>query len=429
VNTATTYFAPALVLCMLVAACGQPDPSDSRSKSSAPVELTAVFQGYQLQGDCGGKENPAKFDDNSGITLLPPVAELTKSGSCRLSVDLDIPAGYQMALPLQTWRGVSRHDLDLSVDYRFDGTGDPPASFSHAFPYTGGEGSWIFTDHSTAIWSPSCGSTQRVRLITDVTMQIGADTALLTIDTVDFVTARSHGVAWRRCGEGSPIDDGPAGVGEKCGGALNRSCAAGLACAIQAGHPDTAGDGICVDPNQKTAPQPRGESCGGPANVACQDGLQCTYLTQQSLDAHELGSCEPAVGGKGDRCGGTFVPQLSCASGLYCILNDDSAQWECGTATGELGSQCGSGLPACVSGLSCADAVKRCVATVDKAQTCDDLHVCGDGLRCSGGTCHPTAKPGEPCGGPDDIVCVRAVGVPNPVCQKAQPTDSTGICQ
>lgn len=357
---------PALALALMVdvAACGAPVEPQANATSplaSAVEDLHPNIHSLTYSGDLcpdgsalgrygapGAVVSDAFTVIFSQATINAPKGAVTRT--CRVVLELDVPAGYQFGSPYFVSRGLGqpgdpRGVVKLDTKYGFDG-----ASESSAFTLDLGakpQGDFTATDRALAIWSPSCAapaSPSRVRLDIDVSVSVDGE-AMFALDSLDSALSYRDGVDWRRCGETQPQSPPASAKAAYCGGPHNQPCGSALSCELDG----EAVLGTCVDAQESVPAKPMGESCGGVRAIACQAGLVCVFASAQSVSEKRLGRCTPEVGGEGNFCGP--YPTVPCGNGLSC---DSAKSHTCVSATGALDSHCGEGLPECNAGLQCA---------------------------------------------------------------------------
>jgi hypothetical protein len=267
--------------------------------------------------------------------------------SCRVTMTIDVPRGYQFSGARFFAAGAALADQDqpgtmlLADRYTFEGQRDS-ASFSSDLSRR--NDSYVVARRPTDLWSPSCGASSRVRLVVDLTATVRGGLDLFALDTLDGAFTVPEGLLWRRCGETDPIRPPPSEKNQPCDGPNKLICAFGLICEFDG---EVAELGSCIDPTETVPPQQAGDGCGGYRNIPCADGLVCRFASPRSVEEKRLGFCTPAVGNVGDTCDG--VPAVPCAAGLTCFQKNH----KCVRDDGEMGSPCGEGLRDCKPGLVC----------------------------------------------------------------------------
>ena len=130
---------------------------------------------------------------------------------------------------------------------------------------------------------------------------------------------------------------------------------------------------------------------------ACEDRLTCTSLYGGGWQT-ECPSPRPAnPRATGESC----VSDLSCASEACILQSSTTGASTCGTCAAKIpaaaGEACGDGARRCGPGHTCLSS-KRCVAVRKLGETCDATNaLCGNGLRCTSGTCEKLPASGEAC--------------------------------
>jgi hypothetical protein len=129
----------------------------------------------------------------------------------------------------------------------------------------------------------------------------------------------------------------------------------------------------------------------------CEDSLACTALYGGGWQT-ECPSPRPTrPKAIGERC----TSDLSCASEACILQAKADGTVGCGTCAAKVasaaGEPCGDGARRCGAGHTCLSS-KRCVAVRKLGETCDTSNaLCGNGLRCAGGTCEKLPGAGEAC--------------------------------
>jgi hypothetical protein len=328
---------------------GELCPEGSTTVSTSPDAFTVIFSEATFAGE-------------------GPRTSLTRT--CRVAMELGVPAGYQFSSARFLARGGVFSQVPAGTvlfDHRFSFEGRRDSAFFSS-DLSGGDDDFLVVRRPVDLWSPSCDGSSRVRLLIDLTATVQGGNDLFALDALDGAFAVPDGLEWRRCGEIEPIRPPPSGKGGPCDGVNKLQCLFGLICEFAGENVEL---GSCIDPTEVVPPQPTGEQCGGYRAIPCADGLVCMFASPRSVAEKRLGFCTPASGNQGDSCGGH--PPVPCAAGLTC--NPQGKR--CVRDDGELGSPCGEGLRACNAGLTCNNS-----------------------------TCAvPRAGEGQPCGGPTNIQC------------------------
>jgi hypothetical protein len=199
--------------------------------------LKPVFQGFSFYGGfCPPGSYATNISPDGSVFQISFSSAVSDSQTCLAVVDMDIPAGYQLGNPsfvLHTF-GVN---ATLWRGYSFD-QAPGASSFTNAISDT-----MVLADQSQGIWSPSCGASQRVRLLTAFQPTITGNGAF-SMDDIEGDISYMDGADWRRCGDTQPLQAAPGTKGQWCGGPHNRTCAQGLSCNLQKGF----NLGTCGDP-------------------------------------------------------------------------------------------------------------------------------------------------------------------------------------
>jgi hypothetical protein len=298
----------------LLAACSSAHaPAGAiRSRASADVkvdDLKPTFNKFSLSGDYCPPDTYVTSVSPDGYAFEVGFSNaVTAAQGCVVTIDMDMPAGFQMANPTMVLHTYGQ-TASLARSYAYDGASDA-SSFNSDLADDN-----VFVDRPN-VWSPSCDGSSHVRLLTTFSPTV-QDGGLFQIDSFSGDTTYRFGADWRRCGDSAPLQAAPGAVGEYCGGPHNRPCADALACDYDSIGVGAGMEGACVDPTEQVPPAAKGSPCGGARHIACQDGLVCWTPNQASADKGWVGRCEPAVGGAGDICE-EGVPAPTCGSGLTC---------------------------------------------------------------------------------------------------------------
>jgi hypothetical protein len=344
-----------------ITASGDLCPEGSTTVSINPTAFTVIFSEAVFNGD----------------GTATPVAR-----SCRLDIEVEVPAGYQFSSARFGSRGAALTDdppgtVLIDERYAFDGQRDS-AVFSTDL--SGRNDDYLVVRRPLDLWSPSCGASRRVHLLVDLKGSASAND-VFALDTLDGAFTVPEGLEWRRCGERDPIRPPPSPKDGLCEGVNKLSCQFGLICEFE-GEVNELGK--CVDPTERLPPQPKLETCGGHREITCADGLVCRFASPRSVAEKRLGYCLSAIGQKDDSCGG--YPAVPCAPNLTCFAESQ----RCVQDDGERNSPCGDGLRACKPGLTC------------NGSFCD----------------LPRAAEGQPCGGPMNIQCRRGLTCTAGTCRR-----------
>lgn len=179
------------------------------SSTVNPASLIANIKAVKYSGDLcpSGTLFPALNKSFATIKseAMFSVQNATRSASCSLSVDIQVPAGYQFSTPLVSWSTLAFVSEDGSIKLRA----------SYAFEGGSGSGSnhqWSLKSDKESVatarpnlWSPSCAQTsqaQTVRLKLGLTATIAAptDRLELQVPTIDIDLSSQMGTSWRKCG-------------------------------------------------------------------------------------------------------------------------------------------------------------------------------------------------------------------------------------
>jgi hypothetical protein len=359
-DTAAPDAGPALALKLgTVTASGELCPEGSTAVSVGSDAFTLIFSAAVLEGD--GSANAV-------------------TASCKIDIEVEVPAGYQFSSARFGARGAALTEdppgtVLIDDRYAFQG---PRDSAVFSTDLTGLNDDYLVIRRPLDLWSPSCQGSRRVHLLIDLTGSVrGRDVFFL--DTLDGAFTVPEGLEWRRCGERDPIRPTPSAKNGVCEGVNKLPCLFGLICEFEGEVNEL---GTCIDPTERLPPQPFMETCGGYREITCADGLVCRFASPRSVAEKRLGYCLPAIGQKGDTCDG--YPPIPCAPNLTCYQKSK----RCVQDDGELNSPCGEGLRACRAGLTCNGSFCE-VPRAAEGQPCGGaMNIqCRRGLVCTSGTC------------------------------------------
>lgn len=383
-----------------------------------------------FRGDlCGKPENRCVASADGGATVLVGTTlngGANVTGSCSIAFDLDVPHGYQMAMPTVLIKGLGGR-ATVTRTYAFEGE-TPSVPIVSKLSSTDFS---IQTDRPE-LWSPSCAGTSRVRFIATLEVsQISQDQGF-ALDSFDIATHMIAGVKWRRCGQQWTAEP-PRQLGELCDD-MYFFCEQPLLCAhVEPGEPRrcakpdepkpprqlderceqelfpcepplkcqysaTKGTNVCVGPDE---PEPANGApgCGGPLHLPCSGEQICWYEGGQPLDDSTYGTCVEPVVQKGFTCM-TGWPQRECVAGTQCWLE----KHECAVANGEYKAACGEGLVPCIDPLVCV------------LNRCNYPQACTNGSCPAGDYCERSTR-----------TCVKLDGRADAPCDEGQPECQVGL--
>ena len=177
-------------------------------------------------------------DAAATVVLSRSVAGVQTAG-CKLTFELDVPAGLSLGMPTTILRGVVFDETRLERRYAFEG-----AEATHAVVEQPPE-DFVIVDRTDQLEAPSCGGSLRVRYVVDVAAQLLADGSFFQLDSVDLDTAFRFGTDWRSCDVDPSIHIAPGANGDFCDGPQQRPCAEGLRCDRE--RDPNAAEGSCVE--------------------------------------------------------------------------------------------------------------------------------------------------------------------------------------
>lgn len=113
------------------------------------------------------------------------------SASCKLNIDLEVPAGFALRMPTTILRGVAT-DSALARQYSFVGGGSARATSRV-------DSDFVIDDQLRGLLSPSCRGRRQVRYVVDVTARLPRQASFFALDSVDVDTAFRFGTDWAFC--------------------------------------------------------------------------------------------------------------------------------------------------------------------------------------------------------------------------------------
>ncbi|HKU42492.1 MAG TPA: DUF4360 domain-containing protein [Polyangiales bacterium] len=186
-------------------------PSAGPLDEEPPLEAwTAKILSATPDGSLCPEESVAAniADDGHTATITFSAAEVLgedevrmPSGSCRISVELEVPDGTQF-----------RNATAFPSGYIFANEGKSDMSFGYSYPESGarqvidhfdlvGDESFVFDDRFDITWSPTCGADAAKPLRLELDFQLSAiGDAYLNVSTIDLNFDIDSSVEWRRCG-------------------------------------------------------------------------------------------------------------------------------------------------------------------------------------------------------------------------------------
>ena len=382
------------------------------------TDAHAKILSANAEGSCAGH---APFIV-AGVVDLASSVDIS-AAPCRLKVELEVPQGYQVGLPVVQTATAAIGFVGapkLIAKERYLGRTERRATLD------------VKTQDEITDWtlpadrrftSPSCGTKTRISYEIELSSS-GLEFAALDRLLVQFRYDR--GMKFRACGKGEVAPPSSA-EGKFCGGAPRHPCVSGLVCDALTLRPRDGLEGTCVDPNKHPEPQKVGDFCGGPQRTLCDAEGVCSYESSERVnDPRAHGVCLRRVGHEDDTCRGHA--NTPCEAGFVCWngpLTQGAAFGTCQKSLGEVeGAFCG-GTPeiACAPHLSCA--TSSCSRTDGKvgARCGASGFACDENLTCFRGTCRDFSSYAEVTAG---HACGPAV---KRRCAAPLTCDATAICK
>jgi hypothetical protein len=183
----------------------------------------------------------ALSEDGATATVLfsKAVAGILTTG-CRITFEIDVPAGLSIGVPTSVIHGFSTGGATLSRSYSFEG-----ASGSQHFDEAVNE-DFVLVAASSDPRSPSCGGAQRVTYVIDLAATLLSEDTFFQVDAIDVDTSFRFGTNWASCDPGDLLLVAPSESGEFCDGPNQQPCAEGLLCDRESA-PNNA-EGTCFSP-------------------------------------------------------------------------------------------------------------------------------------------------------------------------------------
>ena len=376
---------------------------DSSLASDVHAEIVAVT----LAGSCA--DAPVSTVD--GVVDVLANAILSED-SCRVHVELDVPAHYQLSLPraqLELAGAEAEGRARWLVRQRYVGQSARTSELAANSKNIDGV-SWEVAARPSPL-SPSCKSS-RVSYELEISAR---NLGFSALDRVLLPFRYDRGTRIARCGSGAVVPP-PSALEGFCGGVPGHACQGGLVCDRGQMRFEEAMTGRCIDPHAAATPAGPRDLCGGPQGTPCSDGLLCSYVDEaSSADARVHGACLPSPAKELEACGG--APEVACEQGFACWHSDYTLGEPFGTCrplVGEKGGDVCAGTPAlgCAPGLSCGNgACMRTDGQVGARCGVEGLS-CASDLTCFRNGCrdwtgYPAeAERGEKCGPESKLRCV-----------------------
>ena len=181
---------------------GKGEPAQKPEAGAEHSALIPGAAGFEIDGElCGPALSWAvAFDDISQAlgTVGFDQASLYYAGaaaakSCTITVQLQVPNGFQLRMPSIVWHGFASNGVATrSYAYAGAATSSP---LSEVLPET-----FTLSD-SAELWSPTCGTTQQVRFISKLEAAVTGAGELVVVDDFTIDTRSKAGVEWRACGD------------------------------------------------------------------------------------------------------------------------------------------------------------------------------------------------------------------------------------
>lgn len=393
-----------------------PLPGGSSSGRVGPASVQPKIVAYTAEGDLcpegtrvdllnEGASLIAKLSSSVGSELGGGSGSFT--GTCRLALDLVIPAGYTFRDPLLCAKGNLQPVNDFAkadITSRFviaGGSSGATASSVRTSASTGADGSEFLACQTVrGLSAPNCNGlqTQRVRLEGEVTTKL-LNTGVVSFQELSLDLSYDRGAKIAACA-GRPMPS-PSAAGGACGGYNAQQCAAGSVCSFDYRDLNGVYSGVCVTPSLQ--PVALGEPCGGTVGDECERGATCvpSRAASGTADLRLTGTCRRTDAKVGQQCG---TDNVLCGLGLRC-----SEARLCVNTPGADGDPCGPNLPLCGAGLECPALLgAQCIPLRAPSGAACDLaarQFCQEGLSCSlEGICGPQndGEVGWTCFGDDD---------------------------
>lgn len=237
-------------------------------------------------------------------------------GTCVMSVQLRIPAGWKFRKPLVQYYAHASYDATVSTRTTIDKASGAATPGQEVL---GGTASAIWRDADPQNdWSQTCDdltsdSILRIDHIVDANMATGENGTNFGL-ILDANFGYDAGTEWARCGEDTPVVAPPGDEGVACVLHPSRPCADEWTCELMDGL--ELNRGICVDAMERLPPQPVGEICNGVREIACDGDSVCWFETAENKDMGVTGVCRPQLAAALERCDG--YPEIPCAPDTKC---------------------------------------------------------------------------------------------------------------
>jgi hypothetical protein len=216
--------------------------SSSAAAQAALVDpdiLRATIVGVSTEGLlCSEGSLGIAISDTTATVIFSQSLGGVQTAGCKLTFELEVPEGLSLGMPTTILRGVALDRTRLERRYAFEGAGasnafteEPPVDFT-------------ILDRADELQSPSCGGSQRVRYVVDVTAQVLSEASFFQLDSVDLETSFRFGTDYRFCDRSQSLEVEPGASGEFCDGPQARPCGLGLRCDRE--RDPNAAEGLCV---------------------------------------------------------------------------------------------------------------------------------------------------------------------------------------
>jgi hypothetical protein len=186
---------------------------DATADAALPPDLGVEIALVAVTGTLCAKDswNASISGDKHAVTVTFSAAELQArnaaglEGSCRLTFDLRVPAGYQFSQAVIAPSGYTfseRGAADLLLSYAFPAFSATGAQQTFSHRDIPSDTDFVFRDRVDSVWSPTCDASSAgkpLRLALELSLRATVD-AYISISSLDFDFALQTGqIAFRAC--------------------------------------------------------------------------------------------------------------------------------------------------------------------------------------------------------------------------------------